>query len=169
MGIQHKESKRVETKDSAQYLTPSTPNMLSRSIPTQAFTIFIWLCFSYITFSLIHSSNKGYRNSQTRLFSTNKRKGVQGVYLERLVERKKIEVDTLLRQHQEPDDPLVMRMGYVVTTPQYRVAKALRREAEGKDELHAMNVCVDVKRRSPTVADKRNIVEFSSAGNYTSN
>lgn len=31
-------------------------------------------------------------------------------YLEKIVARKKIEVETLLRQHQELDDPLVMRM-----------------------------------------------------------
>lgn len=37
----------------------------------------------------------------------------RGSYLERLVDRKKIEVENLLRKHQEPDDPLVMRMGYV--------------------------------------------------------
>ena len=35
---------------------------------------------------------------------------VNGLYLERLVQQKKIEVDRMLRQHQSSDDPLVMRM-----------------------------------------------------------
>jgi predicted LPLAT superfamily acyltransferase len=35
------------------------------------------------------------------------------VYLERMVERKKAEVDSLLRRHQSPDDSLVMRMSYL--------------------------------------------------------
>ena len=30
-------------------------------------------------------------------------------YLQRMVDRKKVEVDNLLRRHQEPDDPIVMR------------------------------------------------------------
>lgn len=37
------------------------------------------------------------------------------VYLERMVERKKIEVQSLLRRHQAPDDPLVMRMSYMAS------------------------------------------------------
>ncbi len=37
-------------------------------------------------------------------------------YLERMVLRKKIEVDSLLRQHQSPTDPLLLRMGYVAAS-----------------------------------------------------
>lgn len=37
------------------------------------------------------------------------------VYLERMVERKKAEVESLLRRHQAMDDPLVMRMGYMAS------------------------------------------------------
>ncbi len=45
---------------------------------------------------------------QARLFNS-------PVYLERMVERKKIEVDSLLRRHQAADDPLVMRMSYIAS------------------------------------------------------
>lgn len=38
-----------------------------------------------------------------------------GTYLGYMVERKKIEVENLLRRHQEPDDPLVMRMSYMAS------------------------------------------------------
>ena len=41
--------------------------------------------------------------------------GSPGIWLERVVERKKIEIDSLLRRHQEPDDPLVMRMSYMAS------------------------------------------------------
>ena len=37
------------------------------------------------------------------------------LYLERLVERKKAEVDSLLRRHQAADDPLFMRMAYLAS------------------------------------------------------
>jgi hypothetical protein len=32
-----------------------------------------------------------------------------------MVERKKIEVEQLLKRHQAPDDPLVMRMSYMAS------------------------------------------------------
>ena len=44
-------------------------------------------------------------------------------YLERMVERKKVQVDRLLRQHQEPDDPLVMRMSYMASECKYNITK----------------------------------------------
>ena len=87
-------------------------------------------------------------------------------YLERMVERKKIEVDTLLRQHQDPQDPLVMRMTYMASESQYNVTRALKRDSFGADGQHTMSVLVDMKRRSPTVPTKRNMVEFSSAGKF---
>ena len=36
-----------------------------------------------------------------------------GLYLERMVERKKIDVNNLLKKHQDPSDPLFMRMTYM--------------------------------------------------------
>lgn len=48
----------------------------------------------------------------------------------------------------------------------FSVANALRRKV-GKDGLHTMSVMVDVKRRSPTNPDHRNIVDFSTASKFT--
>jgi hypothetical protein len=45
------------------------------------------------------------------------------LYLERMVERKKVEVESLLRRHQEADDPLVMRMSYMASECLYNVTK----------------------------------------------
>jgi indole-3-glycerol phosphate synthase len=94
------------------------------------------------------------------------RPGVAGVYLERLVARKKKEVDTLLRRHQDSDDPLVMRMSYMASECKYEITKSLKLDDEDKDRLHRMTVTVDMKKYSPTVPHKRNIVEFSSAGTF---
>lgn len=87
-------------------------------------------------------------------------------YLERMVERKKIEVDLLLRQHQEPNDPLVLRMTYMASESKFNVTNALKKDGFGKDNLHTMSVLVDMKRKSPTIPSKRNIVEFSSAPKF---
>lgn len=43
----------------------------------------------------------------------------RGMHLERLVERKKAEVDNLLRRHQAADDPLVMRLSYAASECKY--------------------------------------------------
>jgi hypothetical protein len=37
------------------------------------------------------------------------------VYLERMVERKKAEVESLLRRHEALDDPLFLRMNYLAS------------------------------------------------------
>jgi indole-3-glycerol phosphate synthase len=39
-------------------------------------------------------------------------------------------------------------------------------DASGKEGMHTMSVLVDLKRRSPTIPDRRNIVEFSSAAKF---
>ena len=82
-----------------------------------------------------------------------------------MVQRKKIEVDGLLRRHQEPDDPLVMRMSYMASKCMYNITNALKRDTS-KDGLHTMSVLIDMKRRSPTIPQKRNIVEFSNAAKF---
>ena len=97
---------------------------------------------------------------------------VRGLYLERMVERKKVEVDALLKRHQEPDDPLVMRMSYMASECRYNVTNSLKRATQGGGTanelggLHTMSVLVDMKRRSPTVPQRRNIVEFANAGKF---
>lgn len=90
----------------------------------------------------------------------------RATYLQKMVQRKKIEVDTLLRKHQEADDPLVMRMTYMASECRYNVSTAIRRPGAGKEGFHTMSVLVDMKRYSPTVPSKRNIVEFESAGKF---
>lgn len=88
------------------------------------------------------------------------------VYLERMVEKKKVEVQNLLKQHQALDDPLVMRMSYLADRNKYNVTKALKRPAKDGD-LHTMSITIDMKRLSPTIPHQRNIVEFSSAGQFS--
>jgi hypothetical protein len=87
------------------------------------------------------------------------------LYLERLVARKKIAVDGLLRRHQDPSDPLVMRMTYMATEARYNVSRCLKRAAT-KEGYHTVSVLVDMKRTSPTRPDQRAIVEFASASKY---
>lgn len=41
------------------------------------------------------------------------------------------------------------------------MTNSLKRPADGKENLHTMGVMIDMKRRSPTIPDRRNIVEFS--------
>lgn len=97
--------------------------------------------------------------------SSNSNSRSAGAYLQKLVDRKKIEVDRLLRKHQEPDDPLVLRMTYLASECKYNVTKALKRDP-GENNAHTMSVLVDMKRKSPTIPAKRNIVEFSSAPKF---
>ena len=87
-------------------------------------------------------------------------------YLDRMVQRKKIVVDNMLRRHQDPSDPLIMRMTYMASACKYNVTRSLKKPAFGKQNLHTMSVLADMKRTSPTVPDKRNIVEFSSAKQF---
>lgn len=89
-----------------------------------------------------------------------------GEYLERMVERKRVEVDNLLRRHNSIDDPLVMRMTYVNSNSKYEIAKALRKPDFGPEELGKMSVIVDVKRKSPTVTERRDVVDFTNAGEF---
>jgi len=87
-------------------------------------------------------------------------------WLDKSVARKRIEVDNLLRRHQEPDDPLVMRMSYMSSECRYTVTNALKRNTSDPEQLHSMTIMVDLKRRSPTVPHRRNVVEFQSAAKF---
>ena len=112
----------------------------------------------------IRNVNNNDNNNNNKLYMS---AGDGGVVLERLVARKKKEVDLLLRKHQEPDDPLVMRLSYVASECKYNLTRSLKRDGFGKDNFHTMSILVDVKRKSPTVPHNRNIVEFSSAAKFT--
>lgn len=43
---------------------------------------------------------------------------------------------------------------------------SLKRPAADKENLHTMSVLIDLKRRSPTIPERREIVDFSSAGTF---
>lgn len=47
--------------------------------------------------------------------SSSQYKDESGIYLERMVERKKVIVDRMLQKHQAYDDPLFMRMTYIAS------------------------------------------------------
>ncbi len=89
-----------------------------------------------------------------------------GEYLARMVQRKKAEVDNLLRRHSTVDDPLIMRMTYVNSNCKYEVTKAIKKPDIGADELGKMSIIVDVKRKSPTVPMRRDIVDYTNAGEF---
>ena len=116
--------------------------------------------------SLAQLTESSFRFSTSLRSSRSSSGGPAAVYLERMVERKKIEVDALLKRHQSEDDPLVMRMSYMASECKYSVTKALKREPDGKEGLHTMSVMVDLKRKSPTIPGARNIVEFTSASGF---
>lgn len=93
----------------------------------------------------------------------------EGLYLERMVERKKIEVNQMLKRHDKPDDPIFMRMAYMASECKYNVTNSLKKAATSsvnENDPHCMSVLVDMKRKSPTVPVNKNIVEFSSAGKF---
>ena len=113
---------------------------------------------------LVQITESSFRYSTSLQSSRSSSGGPAAVYLERMVERKKIEVDALLKRHQAVDDPLVMRMSYMMSESKYNLTNALKREADGG--LHTMSVMVDLKRRSPTIPGARNVVEFSSASKF---
>eukprot|EP01036_Dinobryon_divergens_P031432 gene31432-40828_t len=83
-----------------------------------------------------------------------------------MVERKKVDVNSLLKRHQDPDDPLFMRMTYMASENRYNLTKSLKRPAADKENLHTMSVLIDMKRRSPTIPERREIVDFSSAATF---
>lgn len=55
---------------------------------------------------------------------------------------------------------------YISMLNRYNVTKSLKKEASGNDNQHTMSIVVDMKRRSPTVSERKNVVEYSSAGKF---
>jgi indole-3-glycerol phosphate synthase len=82
-----------------------------------------------------------------------------------MVQRKKIEVNTMLRQHQGLDDPLFMRMAYMADKCDYLITKALKRKATSEN-FHTLSVLVDMKRRSPTISSQKIILDYPSASEF---
>ena len=75
----------------------------------------------------------------------------------------------MLKRHDEPDDPIFMRMTYMASENKYNVTRSLKAAAtrpENENDPHQMTVLIDMKKKSPTVPSSRNIVEFSDAGKF---
>lgn len=107
-----------------------------------------------------------FRSTFCRSFSTSLSASTTGQYLGRLVERKKIVVDGMLRRHQDASDPLVMRMSYMATEGKFNVTRSLKLPGAGREDLHTMSVMIDMKRKSPTIPTKREIVDFKDASQF---
>jgi indole-3-glycerol phosphate synthase len=106
-------------------------------------------------------------NIQIQFLSKLRMNAAYAGYLERMVERKKVLVDNMLRRHQDSDDKLMMRMGYMSSECNFNVTSSLKLpEDEIDDGLRRMSVLVDMKRSSPTIVDRRNVVEFSNAPKF---
>lgn len=89
-----------------------------------------------------------------------------GTYLDRMVRRRKAEVDNLLRRHQSPDDPLIMRLTYLAENTEYNITRSIRKPFVGEQQLSKMSIIVDMKRKSPTVPAQRDIVDYRDAGEF---
>ncbi len=100
-------------------------------------------------------------------------------YLGRMIERKKKEVDSLLRKHSTPDDPLFLRLTYINDKNNYLLTKAIQKykytdASNGTSDKfddyyegnHKMTLLFDIKKTSPTIPNQRNIVEYSSASKF---
>jgi indole-3-glycerol phosphate synthase len=85
--------------------------------------------------------------------------------VDQMVKRKKIEVDNMLKRHQSKDDPLFMRMTYMAEN-QFHYAKSIKKPADGPEKLHTMSVVFDLKRRSPTIPENRNVVAYENPGQF---
>jgi hypothetical protein len=87
-------------------------------------SVYLWLIIAtFVGYSVCYKKirplkTSGLNLSQFRVHGTTAQHR-SPVYLERMVERKKIEVDSILRKHQAADDPLVMRMGYMASECRY--------------------------------------------------
>ena len=116
-----------------------------------------------------HSSSMKYPRTSFNRISVSLSSTSSGFYLQRMVERKKIEVNNMLKRHQDPNDPIFMRMTYMSSECKYNVTRALKtasRLPENARDPHQMTVLIDVKKKSPTIPTSRNIVEFSNAGKF---
>ena len=76
-----------------------------------------------ISDSSFRRSFEGCCRYSSRLFSSYSSPSPSGLYLERMVERKKIEVNQLLKRHEKPDDPIFMRMTYMASENKYNVTR----------------------------------------------
>lgn len=130
------------------------------------FVVEIFVLFiPYLSSLRFHNDRSPFASSMRRESSAS-----PGLYLERMVERKKIEANAMLKRHEDPNDPIFMRMTYMASECKYNVTKSLKYAANlpenGGTDAHRMTVLVDMKKKSPTVPTNRNIVEFSKADKF---
>ena len=74
---------------------------------------------------LVAVSSGSRRCSRSQIFLTRSSPSPSGLYLERMVERKKLEVNQLLGIHDKPDDPIFMRMTYMASENKYNVTRSV--------------------------------------------
>lgn len=48
----------------------------------------------------------------------------------------------------------------------FNLTRALKREPAGRDQLHTLSVTVDMKRRSPTILEHRDVIDFDDCGHF---
>jgi len=87
---------------------------------------------------------------------------MSGMRLLELVEYKKREVEQLIKDHYQDDDPLQLRLKYYTDQSQLLVGDALRRAKE-PEERHMLSVICDLKRQTPT-GGGAGLANFLSAG-----
>lgn len=130
----------------------------------------LWICFLGVIVVVLHGFEMScsrllmQRSCSCQLSMSLNRHGAE--YLDKMVKRKKVEVNNLLRRHESADDPLFMRMTYMAQQNHYNVSRALRKLDYGAEKLGKMSIIVDVKRKSPTVPSKRDVVDYRNAGEF---
>lgn len=98
---------------------------------TNAFHFLVlYLSLLYSLHSFVPGRNRmfsefsgGCSSSSSLLLLSHTPPSPSGQYLERMIERKKIEVNQLLRKHDKPDDPIFMRMTYMASENKYNVTR----------------------------------------------
>lgn len=89
-----------------------------------------------------------------------------GYYLGKMIERKKVQVENLIRRHSAADDPLFLRMSYMNNENQFNITKSIKKLNFGLEEDQTMTLIVDMKRKSPTIPQYKDIVDFPSASKF---
>lgn len=80
------------------------------------------LGLSFITFLVLSSAVVSFMIPSRLVGQLVRKTGALGMaqynldHFKRMIERKKIEVDSLVHRHQKEDDPLFMRMNYMATS-----------------------------------------------------
>jgi len=107
-----------------------------KNVPKNLFYILICVSLAANIFDAYCFSGKSQPKrimSNFKLFGYDQQSNYDPSYLQRLVERKKIEVNSLLKKHQDVDDPLVMRMSYMASQCKFNVTRSIKLGLGEKD------------------------------------